>query len=242
MTRPLSSALAALALAFAPGLAKADVVTFTGNGGTSGDPVSYSGSITVTPGSATSTTIAISLTNTTSVGDAVSFGYITGFGFNVPVAGTAAGASSDADFKFLTAAANTTSLQAGEFTYAFSTNASQLHTVSSTEIAKGIGAGQTATFTVTLTGAGVGSLTAAQIAATSAPANAPFSVRFRSTNTLKYKGTDSPDGDKVPFTYKVVPTPPPSGGAVPAPAGLVLGLIGAGFFMGRGVRRKAVAK
>jgi len=238
--RPLISALAALALAFAPGLAKADTIYFTG--GTSGsDPVSYSGNISVTPGGATSSTISISLTNTTSVGDAVQYGYITGFGFNVPGTTSATGTSSDSDFKFLTAASNATNLQAGEFSYAFSTSASQLHTVASSEIPKGLAAGQSATFTVTVNGANAGSLTAAAIAAATAPASAPFSVRFRSTNTYKYQGGNSPDGDKVPF-HVVPPPPPPPTGAVPAPAGLVLGLIGAGCFLGRNVRRKLSAK
>lgn len=35
--------------------------------------------------------------------------------------------------------------------------------------------------------------------------------------------------------------PPPPPGAVPAPAGLLLGLIGAGCFLGRGLRRKTLA-
>jgi hypothetical protein len=222
--------IAAVALAISPNLAKADVVYFTGST-TGSDPVSYSGSITVTPGSGTSATVQVSLTNTTSVGDAVQYGYITGFGFNVPGSTTvAAGSASatDTDFKFLTAAANTTSLQAGEFSYAWSTNSSQLHTVATSEISKGLAAGQTATFTVTLNNAA--GLTAAAIAAATQPAGAPFSVRFRSTKTSKYQGHNSPDGDKVPFT--VTPSsPPPS--SVPAPAGLVLGLIGAGCFIGR---------
>ncbi|MFO0803519.1 MAG: hypothetical protein U0791_10410 [Gemmataceae bacterium] len=238
--RPLSMAVAALALAVAPGLAKADLVNFSG--GTTGvaDPVKFTGSISVTPGGATSATIQITINNTTSTGDAVQYGYITGFGFNVPGTTTATGTSTDPDFKFLTAVANTTSLQAGEFTYAFSTNANQLHTVATSEISKGLAAGQSATFTVTVNGANAGSLTAAAIMAATAPANAPFSVRFRSTNTTLYPGGNSPDGDKVPVsTWAVVPPPPT--GAVPAPAGLVLGLIGAGCFLGRNLRRKVVA-
>jgi hypothetical protein len=238
MSRPLSVAIAAIALAIAPGLAKADVVSFTGST-TGSDPVSYSGSISVTPGAGTSATVQISLTNTTSTGDAVQYGYITGFGFNVPGSTTVSGTPSatDTDFKFLTAAANTTSLQAGEFTYAWSTNASQLHTVATSEISKGLAAGQSATFTVTLNNAA--GLTAAAIANATAPAGAPFSVRFRSTNTSLYLGHNSPDGDKVPFT--ITPSqPPPSG--VPAPAGLVLGLIGAGCFIGRNHRRKIAVK
>ena len=244
MSRTFSAAIAAFALAIAPGLAKADVVYFTGAGGTVGDPVKYSGSITVTPGAGTSATVQISLTNTTSTGDAVQYGYITGFGFNVPGSTTVSGtpSSTDTDFKFLTAAANTTSLQGGEFNYAFSTNANQLHTVATSEISKGLAAGQSATFTVTLGNAA--GLTAAAIAAdnTVVPgtgSNAPFSVRFRSTNTALYQGGNSPDGDKVPFTITPY-TPPPSG--VPAPAGLVLGLIGAGCFIGRNLRRKIAVK
>jgi len=236
-------ALAALALAVAPGFAKADLVNFTGAGGTSGDPVKYSGSMSVTPGGATSATIQITLTNTTSSGDAVQYGYITGFGFNVPGTTTASGVSSDTDFKFLTGSSSSqaTNLQAGEFSYAFSTSATQLHSVGSTEITKGLAAGQSATFTVTVNGANAGSLTAAAIAAANSPANAPFSVRFRSTNTYKYSGKVG-DGDKVPFTYTVVPPTQPPTGAVPAPAGLVLGLIGAGCFFGRNIRRKVAAK
>ena len=240
--RSLSLALAALALAIAPGLAKADVVNFTGMSTSVAtasnpvaDPVSFSGSITVTPGSSTTATITVSLTNTTSTGDAVQYGYITGFGFNVPVATTATGSSTNANFHLLNAAANQTNLQAGEFSYAFSTDPNVLHTVTNPEITLGLKAGQSATFTINVTGAGAGSLTAASIAAATAPAGAPFSVRFRSTSTLYYPGNNSPDGDKVPFTITAAPH------GVPAPAGLVLGLIGAGCFLGRKIRRKPVA-
>ena len=108
-------------------------------------------------GSGTSASIQVSLTNTTSIGDAVDYGFITGFGINVPslhITGVS-GSSSDSDFHFLTAAANTTSLQGGEFDYAFSTSSSQLHTVSPSQIPLGLAAGESATFTINLTGTGL---------------------------------------------------------------------------------------
>ena len=168
------------------------------------------------------------------------YGFITGFGINVPTLNitSATGSSTDPDFKFLKAGVNATSLQGGAFDYAFSTSASQLHTVAASEIAVGLGATQSATFTINLTGTGLGGLTALQISKElSAPTAVPFSVRFRSTNVLLYPGNNSPDGDKVPF--RVIPTPTPLG--VPAPAGLVLGLIGVGGMIGRSLRRKTAA-
>ena len=236
----LTRSIALAMFAMVPGLAQADTINFVGNGGVSPNPVSYTGNIDVTaPGTGTSATIKVTLTNTTSTGGAVAFGYITGFGINIPTLNvtSASGSSTDTAFKFLTAAANSTSLQGGAFDYAFSTNASQLHTVATSEIAIGLGAGQSATYTINLTGTGLSGLTALQISKElSAPPAVPFSVRFRSTNTAVYRGRNSPDGDKVPFT--VVPNPPPPPPGVPAPAGLLLGLIGVGCMIGRSLRRK----
>ena len=237
-------AIAVLAIAVAPNLAQADTINFLGNGGVASTPVSYSGKIDVTAaGSGTSATINVTLKNTTTTGGAATYGFITGFGLNIPNLNvtSATGTSNDPDFKLLTAAANTTSLQGGEFDFAFSTNASQLHTVAFTEIAKGIGSNQTATFTINLTGTGLGSLTALQIInELSASPGVPLSVRFRSTNTSYYQGGNSPDGDKVPYTSYTCP-PPPRPGAVPAPAGLLLGIIGVGCLLGRSARRKTAA-
>jgi ABC-type amino acid transport substrate-binding protein len=240
LTRAIALAIAAFVLS--PAAGRADTVYFVGNGGAASTPVSYSGNISVTTaGNGTSATITVSLTNTTSTGAAVQYGYITGFGINVPNLNitSATGSSSNSNFNFLTAAANATSLQGGEFDYAFSTDKSQLHTVTTAEISKGLAAGQSATFTITLKGTGLGGLTADQVSKElSASPGVPFSVRFRSTNTAYYQGLKPPDGDKVPFTIVPPPVTPPNG--VPAPAGVVLGLIGFGCLLGRNLRRKTV--
>src|SRR4051812_47353816 len=109
LSRPrLSIRLAAVAagLLLAPvSPARADSVTFNGSR-TGTDPVSFSGSLSVSaPGAGTSAVLTFTLKNTTSTGDAVNYGYITGFGFNVPslnITG-ASGTSTDTDFKFLKA-------------------------------------------------------------------------------------------------------------------------------------------
>ncbi|MDY3560887.1 hypothetical protein R5W23_002136 [Gemmata sp. JC673] len=240
----LAAVAAAVALFASAGSAQADTINFTGstlNTAPANDGVSFSGTMTLstptTVGGTTSATLTISITNTTSTtypgSDAVKYGYITGFGFNVPNNVTAT-ASKTGNFNFLSAAANTTSLQGGEFDYAFSTSASELHTVATNEISKGLAAGQSATFAVKLTGSGLLGLTAEKlIQELSASPGYKLSVRFRSTDTSIYKGNQYPDGDKVEFTsYSVVTPPPPS--AVPAPPGLVLASIGFGsLFFGR---------
>lgn len=243
LIRPLVAAVATFALLASAGSTRADTVSFAGSrGGT--DPVSFSGTLEVTaPGAGTSAALKITLSNTTSTGDAVNYGFITGFGFNVPSVNItgATGSSSDTDFKFLNAASHSTSLQGGEFDYAFSTSSTQLHTVSSSQIPLGLAAGQSATFLVNLTGTGLSGLTAAQIIQElSAPTAVPFSVRFRSTNTYKYQGKDGPDGDKVPVSS--VNYPPNN--AVPAPPGVVLAGVGFGcLLLGRiRLRRNATPK
>lgn len=244
----LAAVVAALALAASAGSARADTAYFAGNTNnlpttTSGyDPVSFSGNVTVTPvGGGTSSAVSITLTNTTATGDAKTVGYITGFGFNLP--GTtlkASGATStDADFKFLNSVNNTTSLQAGEFDYAYSLSSTELHTVdrgltkslSTALLSKGLGAGQSATFTFTVNGA----VTAAQIVTDTSGSGVPLSVRFRSTNTSLYLGHNDPDGDKV--AAALVPNPP-TPGAVPAPPGILLAGMGFGALLLRRLRTK----
>ncbi|HEY1188162.1 MAG TPA: hypothetical protein VGE74_10920 [Gemmata sp.] len=241
----LIAALTALALLASAGSAHADTVNFTGNtNNLSGNaPVSFSGSVTVTPvGGGTSSAVSITLTNTTT-GNAAGVAYITGFGFNLP--GTtlkaSGAASSDTDFKFLNSVTNTTSLQAGEFDYAYSLSSTELHTVdrglsssaSKALISKGLGAGQSATFTFTVNG----SVTAAQIVTDTSGSGVPLSVRFRSTNTSVYLGHNDPDGDKVPASVVVTPPPPPPSG-VPAPPGVVLAGMGFGCLLLGRLRRK----
>ena len=59
------------------GTARADVINFTGSrSGT--DPVSFAGTMEVTSTGSTSALLKITLDNTTSSGDAVNFGFITG--------------------------------------------------------------------------------------------------------------------------------------------------------------------
>lgn len=234
--RPLAVAVAGLALLLSAATGRADTVSFTGGVG-GATPVSFSGTLdVVAPGSGTSAAITVTLKNTTPGSSAAAtYGFITGFGLNVPnnltVTG-ATGSSTDTDFKLLTAAANATGLQGGEFDYAFSTNASQLHTVTNAQIPLGLGAGQSATFVLNLVGSGLSGLTAAQIIQElSAPSPAvPFSVRFRSTNTTLYPGGNSPDGDKVPLDVKSVKP-------VPAPPGAVLAAVGVGALALRRFRR-----
>jgi hypothetical protein len=212
--------------------ARADIISFSGSrGGT--DPVSFSGTMEVTPpGAGTSAVLKITLDNTTSTGDAVRYGYITGFGFNLPSGITASNTTTGTNFFFLNAKDHKTGLQGGEFDYAFSLSSTELHTVNSSVISKGIDAGDApVTFTMTLAGSGVEGLTAAEIIEElSASPKVPFSVRFRSTNTSKYKGQDSPDGDKVPVkTWEDIT--PTSNNAVPAPPAVVLAGVGFGCLL-----------
>lgn len=242
----VAAVVAALALAVSAGSARADYVDFSGTR-TGTDPVSFSGRLELGPitgtGATTTAVLKITLNNTTSTGDAKTVGYITGFGFNVPNNVVAsAPVVSDSDFKFLTNGPQTTTLQGGAFDYAFSTKATQLHTVDFNQIALGLAAGTTATFQVTLTGTGVTGLTAAKlINEYSADPGVRLSARFRSTNTGIYKGSIG-DGDKVQINTVVVPPPPPPPpppGAVPAPPGLVLAGMGFGALL---LRRRMGAK
>lgn len=238
----LGAVVAALALFATAGPARADTATFTGGRG-GVDPVAFSGELNVRSTGTTTAVLTVTLKNTTSTGDALTAGFITGFGFNLP-AGVTAGSptTTDADFKLLNGSASTTFLQGGAFDYAFSLG-NELHTVDRGRynpalLAKGLGAGQSATFSVAISGAGAGSLTAATIlaekSAGSGTSAVPFSVRFRSTNTGIYKGLDDPDGDKVALDPKSVKTNP-----VPAPPGVVLASIGFGGLMVSRLRRRS---
>jgi hypothetical protein len=248
----------AAALLATVGSARADTVNFIGSQGSGSQFVSFSGSMTATVnGGGTSATIQITIQNTTPASSqAFAHGYITGFGLNVPNSqqskiASATGSSSDADFRLLNAASDSTSLQAGEFDYAFSTDSTspyQLHTVGSGDISKGLGAGQSATFTITLNAlAGQmfdsSVLTALNLLLDNDTANggsAAFSVRFRSTNTSKYWGQDSPDGNKVPVKSYTTPPPPPPG--IPAPPAVVLAGVGVVCCLfNRAFRRKTLA-
>ncbi|MCS6866800.1 MAG: hypothetical protein RMJ56_08840 [Gemmataceae bacterium] len=220
--------------------ARADLISFSGSGGRSSTPVSFSGTMEYTPLSTTSATLTITLKNTTSFGNAVQFGYITGFGFNLPTGVTASNTTSGSPFFFLNATDHATNLQGGEFDYAFSLSSSQLHTVNSADISKGLAAGQSATFTVALSGTGLHLLSAQQIIQElsngTGSQQVPFSVRFRSTNTNRYKGLSSPDGDKVPVDLGCVTV-------IPAPPGALLASFGiGGVLLGRWWRRRAALR
>jgi hypothetical protein len=237
--------VAGVILLASAGSARADLISFSGSRDRAEDPVSFSGTMEVIPpGAGTSTVLKITLDNTTSTGDAVKYGYITGFGFNLPSGMTATNTTTGTPFHFLNAADHRTNLQGGEFDYAFSLSPSQLHTVSSSVINQGIDAGDSpVTFTMELSGSGSATVTAAQIIEElsngSGSKRVPFSVRFRSTNTNKYKGKDGPDGDKVPLSHWEDITPPPPSNAVPAPPGVVLAGLGVGgLLLGRLRSRK----
>ncbi|HEY3787667.1 MAG TPA: hypothetical protein VGL71_02380 [Urbifossiella sp.] len=253
----LARVFALAALALTPALSRADTIDFTGiSTQTSG--ISYSGVMTV-DATSTSATISISLTNT-STGAVGPYANITGFGLGYLPAGmnvtSATGSSTDSNFHFLQATTPGVqiSLQGGNFEYAFSTDASQLHTVPQSEVGTGLTQGQSATFTVNLTGTGLGTLTAQEVLqAVSKSPNIPFDVRFRSTDLQVYRGqyyngtlshgvyeAGTTDGDKVPYSTFSSPPPPPHG--VPAPPGVLLGLIGAGCMLGRSFRQKFAAK
>jgi hypothetical protein len=249
-------ALTAGVLFAASGSARADTISFSGSQGSGTQFVSFGGTMDVTvSGGGTIATIQVTIQNTTPASSqAFTYGYITGFGLNIPNSqqakiASATGSSTDADFRLLSAAADSTGLQAGEFDYAFSTDSTagyQLHTVGFGDISKGLGAGQSATFTITLSAlAGqtfdASVLTALNVLLDQSTANgggAPFSARFRSTNTSKYWGLDSPDGNKVPVgKYHKPPV-----GAVPAPPAVVLAGVGvACCLFGRAFRRKTLA-
>jgi len=240
--------IAGVVLLAAASTARADAMTFTGSqssttsSGTSVAQVNGTVDVTATT---TSAVIKFSLTNNAS-GPAATYGYITGFGFNLPntvsvaTLKTGTGTSSDPDFKLLNYANGgvQTSLQAGSFDYAFSTSSTVLHTVTGPEILKGIAPGETTTFVLTVTGSGLSGLTAAQViqdTSVAAGGAAPFSVRFRSTNPTAYQGLKNPDGDKVPVTPV-----PPKPGVVPAPPGAVLAGLGMGcMILGRFRLRRA---
>lgn len=243
----LGAVAAALALFASAGTSRADTITFTGGttATAANDQVSFSGTMDVKATSTTTSVLTVTLKNTTGpTSDAAKYGFITGFGFNVPT-GITAGTptTTDADFKLLNGSSATTYLQGGAFDYAFSIG-NELHTVdrnlssaaSVALISKGLGAGQSATFSVVLTGTGAGSLTAANlIKELSASPSVPFSVRFRSTNAGtyagEYQGTAPPDGDKVPVDLKTVKP-------VPAPPAVVLASIGFGGLMVSRLRRR----
>lgn len=246
------AAVATALLCASVSAAQADTIEFWGSR-TGTDPVSFGGTMSVTSTSASSAQLKITLDNTTSSGDALTRGYITGFGFNLPTGILAANATTGAGtiFNFLTGASSqSTSLQpnSGEFDYAFSLHPTQLHTagvLTTSQIQQGIAASTApVTFTVNLSGTGAGALTAEQIIQELTGGSVPreFSVRFRSSDTSKYSGSYG-DGDKVEISdwKKVEDTTKPKG--VPAPPGLVLAGMGFGcVLLGRLRIRRSVPK
>ena len=97
----------------------------------------------------------------------------------------------------------------------------------------GVEVGQTGTFLFTVSGTNLDKLTSANILNTLSTGGASFMVRFR--------GFTDGSSDKVLSGVICPPPLPPPTGAVPAPAGLLLGIIGVGCLLGRSVRRKTAA-
>lgn len=246
-------ALAALTLFLAPGLARAafipDSITYIqGTTGTSG-PGYFTGSVAVDNLSTTSAVIRVSLANTSPIANG---GFITGFAFNDPNSTTKGNISTVTSFSQSYSPAGAppanNMLLIGTPTFDNTISGSPY---GSFDIGAAVGGdllgggapqpgvevGQTGTFLFTVSGTNLDKLTSANILNTLSTGGAAFMVRFR--------GFTDGSSDKVLSGVicppPLPPPPPPRPGAVPAPAGLLLGIIGVGCLLGRSVRRKTAA-
>ncbi|MBN9520923.1 hypothetical protein J0H58_20775 [bacterium] len=194
---------------------------------------SYTGTIAVDNTGANSSTVRITLNNTTSNS------YITSVGFSLP--GSLASAS------LSTPGLNSAWRILGDSNY---TNGSMFDTgyfgafdigaaVGSTwhtsgTASNGIAAGQSGTFEFTLSGPGANVTAAALMGYLSTNGSAGIGVRFRTAG-------DSTIGGKVLAQIVTSPPPPPPPPGVPAPPAVLLALAGVGCLLGRGAFRRKPA-
>ncbi len=213
--------LTAIGLLVSSGSARADMLIISG-GGTATHPASFTGSIEVIPGSNTSATIRVTLTNTTVNSAAfptAANGFLTGFGFNDPntysqgningVTSFSASYTPESGQSFQLISGSNANLGNifGKFDYGASVG-STLHT--SGIASNGLAAGETGIFTFVVSGTGLQNLTAQTLMnaySTGGSQNNPFSVRFSGIDTtgLPHGG----DGNKVPVTSITKPVPAP---------------------------------
>jgi hypothetical protein len=211
MAEPVKSRVSVLAIALAvlPAMAGAIPIFGTGSLG------SFTGSLEYTSGGDTSGAVDVELSNTSPVANG---GFITAFVFNIP-----AGASlssviltpSDADFGVIGGPSFSDSVNGAPFGQ-FDIGASTFMSFEGGgPPSLGIGVGGMATFSFSLTGTGLGSLTAGDFLATlSVP---PGDGEGHEAFVVRFRGFNDGGSDKVPG--QVVPEP--------ATAGLVgLGLTG----------------
>jgi hypothetical protein len=240
------AAIAAAALLASTGPARADFVadsfaTLKSDPSFSG-PGEFTGKFEVDNVSTTSAVIRVTLTNTSA---AAGGGYITGFAFNNPdnlITGAVLTATPTNynSFQLLGPDTYNNTVDAspfGKFDIGAAVGGDWTGGGSPTT---GILAGNTATFEFTLTGTGLDTITALDILSELSKMQGnktgeEFIVRFKGFNN----GNSDKVGAVVTHGGNPPPPPPPPSNPVPAPAGLILGLIGiGGCLLGRGTRRK----
>ena len=247
--RLAAAILAGLAALAAPGSARAAFVPTTTTANiVSGTPAygagSFTGSVTVNQTTASTSTVTISLTNTTNLTNPASYPkeYITSIGFSLPGTLTSGSLSSTtglgSSWQLLGSAPfqNDGNVFNTGYFGAFDIGAgigSVWHTPTGTNPASGLAPGATGSWTFTLAGAGA-NMTADILLATMSTNNSPgIGVRFRYAGDVSINNAA---GGKV--LAVLAPTPPPHG--VPAPPAVLLALAGVGCLLGRGAfRRKA---
>lgn len=254
--RAFAAVLAGLAALAAPGSARAafvaDSMVYVQSSAPTAGPGYFTGTVAVDNISKTSASVQITLTNTSPLANG---GYLTALAFNLP--GTITSASLTTSYNPNTAQSFnliggvTSATPKGDFSNDVTTG--PLGTLdigaavgpdwhSSGTASNGLAPGETGTFTFTLNGSSsnLNNLTAQALmdllsVASGGSGRAALAVRFRG-----FSG--NPDNDKV-VGGVVCPPPPtnPPGGAVPAPPGVLLGLLGAGCLFGRKFRRRVAS-
>jgi hypothetical protein len=222
------------------------MVTITGDSSTSG-PGYFSGTVAVDNISPNTAVIQITLTNTSPVANG---GYITAFAFNDPNSSGKGNISTvtsftqsyaplgnppDSQMTLIGGPTYTNTISGspyGSFDIGAATGGDFLGSGSPLP---GIEVGQTGTFTFTVSGTNLDKLTAAGIMSTLSQGgnqSAALLVRFR--------GFANGDSDKVVAGVNGPPVVPQE--TVPAPPGVLLGLIGlGGCLLGRAFRRRVAA-
>ncbi len=243
--------IAVVVAAFGGGTASAvfvpDSVAYIQNAGSTEGLGAFNGSIAVDVLSPTSATIQITLTNLSPIANG---GYITGFAFNDPNSSSKGNIGTVTSFSqsYTPAGAPPANNMAliGDPTFNNTISGSPF---GSFDIGAAVGGdllgggspqpgvevNQTGVFTFEVEGSSLNKLTAGNILNTLSTGGVAFMVRFR--------GFEDGGSDKVIAGVLCdpppPPPPPPPPGAVPAPAGIVLGLIGLGTCLGRGLRRRS---
>lgn len=239
--RRLAAALLVGAAALAsPGQARAafvkadSSVNITSIAPSFGSGGSYTGTIQVDNNGPTSSSVRISLTNTSGSQ------YLTAFGFSLPNTLTSASLATkpttnwrllgDADYS------NGSMFDTGSFGQ-FDIGAAigtSWHTSGAS--VNGLAPGQTGTFVFDLVGSGANVTAEALMSILSTNGSAGIGARFRTAGS-----TSTGDGSKVLAKIVTTPPPPPPPGAVPAPPAVILALAGVGCLLGRGAFRRKTA-